>query len=102
MASADNNRKSGFNTSAVVLSSLAAIIFVYAMSLFIEGGYNAAKNKEIQAKIYDAPLGAQAAADLAAQQALLDEEVRYLDSEKGVLCMPIEDAMERVVAQNAK
>jgi hypothetical protein len=39
---------------------------------------------------------------LAAQQALLQEKVRYLDADKGVLCMPIEDAMERVVVQNAR
>ena len=102
MASAENNRKTGFNTPAVVMCGLAGIIFVYAMSLFIEGGYNAAVNKEMQTKIYSAPISESAAAELAVQQDLLTEQVRYLDPEAGVLCMPIEDAMARVVARNAK
>ena len=102
MASADNNRNTGFNTTAVVLCGLAAIIFVYAMSLFIIGGYNAALNKELETKIYSAPVSEDVLAQLAEQQALLDEQVRYLDAETGVLCMPIEDAMARVVSRNAK
>jgi hypothetical protein len=101
MASADNNRNSGFNTTAVVLCGLAAVIFVYAMSLFIEGGYNAALNKEMQTKIYSAPLSEEAIAQRAEQQALLDELPRYLDPEAGVLCIPVEDAMERIVVKNA-
>jgi len=54
MASAKDNGKTGFNTAAVVAYGLAGIIFVYALSLFIEGGYNAALNKEMQTKIYTA------------------------------------------------
>ena len=70
--------------------------------MFIEGGYNAAKNREEQAKIYTTGPSESVAAQVAAQQALLQEPVRYLDAEKGVLCMPIEDAMERIVVQNAR
>ena len=102
MASAENNRKTGFNTTAVVLCGLAGIIFVYALSLFIEGGYNAMKNREEQAKIYTAGVSEDIAAQVAAQQALLNEQVRYLDPEAGKLCLPIEDAMDRIVALNAK
>ncbi len=102
MASADKYRKSGFNAPAVVLCGLAAIFFVYALSLFIEGGYNAAMNKELQTKVYDAPISEAATADLAAQKDLLNEKVRYLDPETGVLCMPIEDAKARFVAENAE
>jgi hypothetical protein len=102
MAAADNNRKTGFNAPAVVLGGLAAIIFVYALSLFIEGGYNAARNREMQAKIYTTGPSESVTSQVAAQQALLDEPVRYLDAEKGVLVMPIEDAMERVVVQNSR
>ena len=97
MASAEN-KKTGFNTPAVVLCGLAAIAFVYAMSLFITGGWNAARNRELQAKIYNAGPIEQTQALLAEQQSRLDEKVRYLDEGAGVLCMPIDDAMERVVA----
>ncbi len=102
MAAAENEQKTGFNTPAVVLCGLAAIIFVYALSLFIEGGYNAALNKELEAKIYSAGVSEAVLAHRAEQQALLDENVRYLDQEAGVLCLPIEDAMERVVVKSAE
>ena len=101
MASADNNRKTGFNAPAVVLCSLAAIITVFALSLFIEGGYNKLKNRERETKIYAAGISEAAQTQLAEQQSLLQQKVRYLDPEKGVVCMPIEDAMDRVVARNA-
>ncbi len=100
MAAAD--KSTGFNTPAVVLGGLAAIIFVFAMSLFIEGGYNAAKNRELQTKIYSAPVSEETTALLAEQQALLDEQPRYINPEQGVLYIPIADAMARVVARNAK
>ena len=99
MASA---KKTGFNTAAVVAYSLAGIIFVYALSLFIEGGYNAAVNKELQAKIYAAGDSEETLAQLAEQQALLDEAPRYLDPEAGVLCIPIENAMDRIVVKAAE
>lgn len=102
MAAAENTQKTGFNTPAVVLCGLAALIFVYALSLFIEGGYNAAKNQEIAAKIYAAEVSEDLLTHRAAQQSLLDEKVHYLDPEAGVLCLPIEDAMERVVAKSAR
>ena len=98
MASA---KKTGFNTAAVVAYSLAGIIFVYALSLFIEGGYNAALNKEMQTKIYTVGESEEALAQLAEQQSLLDEAPRYLDPEAGVLCIPIENAMDRIVAKTA-
>ena len=102
MAAAKDNGKTGFNTAAVVAYGLAGIIFVYAMSLFIEGGYNAALNKEMQTKIYASEISEESKAQLAEQQALLDEQPRYLDPEAGVLCIPIENAMDRVVAKTAE
>ncbi len=102
MAAADNKQKTGFNTLAVVCCGLAGIIFVYALSLFIEGGYNAALNQELQTKIYAAGVSEATETQLAEQQALLDEKPRYLDSEAGVLCIPIENAMDRIVVRNAR
>ncbi len=99
MASAKNT---GFNTAAVVAYGLAGLIFVYALSLFIEGGYNASRNKELQTKIYSAGISEEASAQLAVQQALLDEQPRFIDQEAGVLCLPIDTAMERVVVKAAE
>ena len=98
---AANDKKSGFQGFNVAMSALAGLIFVYAISLFVQGAYNMALNKEIASKIYASDLSEEALAHQAAQQAVLDEEVRYLDKENGVLCMPIEEAMARVVAQNS-
>jgi hypothetical protein len=102
MASADNKRKTGFDAPAVVLCGLAAVIFAIAFSLFMGGGFNALLIQEKEAKIYTAEISDTVKAQLAEQQTLLDENVRYLDPEKGVLCMPIEDAMDRVVTLNAR
>ena len=99
---AANAKKSGFNGFAVSMSVLGGLIFVYAISLFVQGGYNMFLNKEIAAKINSAEPSEDLVAHQAKQQALLNEEVRYLDAENGVLCMPIEDAMDRVVALNNK
>jgi len=101
MAAAEKNRNSGFNTPAVVLGGLAAIIFVFALSLFVEGGYNAARNREEQAKIYTVGLSEETIAQQVEQQAILDERPRYVDPEQGLLCIPIADAMARVVDRNA-
>lgn len=98
---APDDKKTGFDTPAVVLCGLAAIVFVYALSLFITGGYNAVRNRELAAKIYAAGMTEETRTHLAEQQARLEEKVRYLDEEAGVLCMPIEDAMERVVARES-
>jgi len=94
---AANEKKSGFQGFNVAMSVLAGLIFVYAISLFLQGAYNMALNNEIAAKIYAAELSDDVIAHQASQQALLDEGVRYLDEDNGVLCMPIEDAMARVV-----
>ena len=102
MASADKQNGTGFNTPAVVLCGAAAVIFLWALALFIQGGFLAAQANEIEAKVYNSPGSEEAAAAVAEQQALLDEKVRWKDEEKGIVVMPIEDAMERVVSKNGK
>ncbi len=88
--------KSGFNTPAVVLCGLAAIIFVYALSLFLQGGFLAAQAKAHDAKILE-PVNEILQTALSEQQTILDEGPRWLDAEHTKACMPIEDAMGRVV-----
>ena len=102
MASADKQNGTGFNTPVVVLCGAAAVIFLCALALFIQGGFLAAQANEIEAKVYNSPGSEQTAAAVAEQQAILDEKVRWLDEEKGIAVMPIEDAMERIVNQNGK
>ena len=102
MASADKQNGTGFNTPAVVLCGAAAVIFLFAVALFIQGGFLAAQANEYEVKVYDAPGSEAAAASVAEQQAILDEKIRWKDEEKGTVIMPIEDAMERIVSQNGK
>ena len=96
MAAADNQNKTGFATSTVVLCGLAALVFVYAVSLFIEGGYNAAMSREYQAKVYDAGANEDLAAVRAAQRDIIDGPVRWLDREQGVVAISIDQAMARI------
>ena len=97
MGMADKENKSGFNTTAVVLCGAATAIFIFALSLFLQGGFLAAEAKEYESKVYNAP-GNQELLDAEAKQlAILNEKTRWLDEEKGTLCMPIEDAEARLV-----
>ena len=92
-------RKTGFNAPAVVLCGAAGVVFLFALALYLQGGFLAAQANEYEAKVYNAPGSEEARAALAEQQALLDEQVRWKDEEKGIVIMPIEDAMERVVTK---
>jgi hypothetical protein len=98
----DTDRKTGFNTPAVVLCAAAGVVFLFAMALFLQGGFLAAQANEFEAKVYNAPGSEEARAAVAEQQAILDEKVRWLDEENGTLIMPIEDAMERLVTKVEK
>ena len=97
MASADNENRSGFNTTAVVLGTAAAAIFLWALVLFLQGGFLAAQAKEYEAKVYDSAGNDELQAAEAQQRAILNEKTRWLDEEKGTVCMPIEDAEARLV-----
>jgi hypothetical protein len=88
--------KSRFNTPAVVLGAAAVLVFVLALSLFLEGGWHAARRLEVEAKVYGAELPAVRDA-LAGQQAVLDQDYRWIDKEQGRVGVPIERAMELVV-----
>ncbi len=93
----DSDRKTGFNTPAVVLCGGAVVIFLVAMALFLQGGFLAAQANEFEAKVYNSSASEEGLAAVAEQKAILDEKVRWLDEEKGTVVMPIEDAMERFV-----
>ncbi len=97
MASAESENKSGFNAPVVVISGIAAAIFLWALFLFRQGGFRAAQAKEYEAKVYDSPGNDELQAALAEQQAILNEKTRWIDEEKGTVCMPIEDAEARLV-----
>ena len=97
MASADNENKSGFNAPVVVISGIAAVVFLWALVLFLQGGFLAAQAKEYEAKVYNSAGSDELQAAEAQQRAILNEKTRWLDEEKGTVCMPIEDAEARLV-----
>ena len=101
MASADKEIKTGFNTPAVVLCGAAGVVFLCAMALFIQGGFLAAQANDYETKVYGAPGNEEALAAVAEQKAILGEQVRWLDEEKGTVVMPIEVAMEQFVKKAA-
>ncbi len=90
--------QSGFNTTAVVLCGLALVIFLYALSLFLQGGFLAARARVKDARQVQ-PVNEPLQAALAEQRAILAEAPRWLDEEHTIACMPITEAMDRVVAK---
>jgi len=100
MATAADNRKSGIATSTVVLCTLAVLIFVFALSLFLQGGFRAAQASEYETKVLTTANEA-VEADAAEHRAILEEAPRWLDEEAERACIPIEDAMRRLVEEDA-
>ena len=97
MAAAD--KKSGFNTFAVAASALAVLILVWALSLFLQGGYLAARTARYD-QAFLAPPDTAVTGYLGAQQARLEEGYRWIDKDKGIVGVPIERAVDLVVARN--
>jgi hypothetical protein len=88
--------KSGFRGPEVVLSALAAVLFLYALVLFLQGGFQAVQAREFETKVYGA-VNEETEASLAAQKALLNDPARWVDQEQGRIAIPIEDAKARFV-----
>ncbi len=99
MAAAEQNN-SGFNTTVVVAGVVAAALFLFALSLFLQGGFQTLETRDYEAKTYG-PVNETVVDHRMEQQAILNEEIHWLDEEQGKLCMPIDDAMDLLVAQNA-
>lgn len=97
MAADDRNTKSGFNALAVVCCAVAGVVFVYALSLFLQGGYLAAQALETKRQT-ETPLNGPLLALQGEHQARLDEAPRWLDEQKTRAVMPIDAAMERLAA----
>jgi hypothetical protein len=92
-----DRNESGFNTPLVVLGTLAVLIAVYALSLFLQGGFLKAQEKEKQFKILEAPADETVTAATAEQQDLLNGGVRWIDKDKGTVGMSIDDAKAALV-----
>lgn len=95
------NKETGFNAPAVVLVAMAVVIFVYAFSLFLQGGFLKAQELEKEAKIM-APEDVVTNDALAEQEALLHEGYRWTNQEQGKVGMPIDDAKNLLVEQEAR
>lgn len=93
--------KSGFNATAVVLLGTAVLIFLWALALFLTGGFQSARNREFAEKTYG-PVNPELERYEAEQRAILDEKARWLDRDKGTVVMPIDDAKARIVEKHAE
>jgi hypothetical protein len=104
MATADTgntNKKTGFDTFGVVMLGLAVLTFVYALSLFLQGGFLASREIEKETKLLG-PVDTEVQDALAEQNAMLLEGYRWIDKEQGKVGMPIEDAKALLVRQEAR
>ncbi len=98
---AEANTKTGFNTPAVVLITLAVLLFVYALSLFLQGGFLKCQDMERQAKVMNEE-NTVANDQAAAQQAILEKGYHWIDRSNGKAGIPIEDAKALVVNKARK
>lgn len=106
MAAADNNKapmagETGFNTPLVVLAAVAVILFLYAMTFFLQGGYMTLMEQEKAIKVSNAPVSEEVTAAIAEQQTKLDAGYRWVDKDNGVAGMPIDAAKARLVEKLA-
>jgi len=93
---AEANTKTGFNTPAVVLITLAVLLFVYAFSLFLQGGFLKCQDMERQAKVLNEE-NTVANEQMAAQKTILEKGYHWIDRSNGKAGIPIEDAKALVV-----
>jgi hypothetical protein len=97
MAAVDRKANNGFNAPAVVLCTIAALVFIFALSLFLQGGYLAAQARETRAKTVT-PVNEALRAANAEHQARLQEAPRWLDGQKTKAVIPVDAAMDRLAA----
>lgn len=100
MAAADPKANNGFNTPAVVLCTLAGLVFIVALSLFLQGGFLASQALETRRKT-ETPVNEPLRALEAEHAARLQEAPRWLDEQKTKAVMPIDAAMDRLAAQSS-
>lgn len=98
---AEANTKTGFNTPAVVLITLAVLLFVYAVSLFLQGGFLKCQDVERQAKVLNEE-NVVANEQMAEQKAILEKDLYWIDRSNGKVGVPIEDAKALVVNKARK
>lgn len=91
--------KLGSTAPAIVVCTLAAAAFLFAAALFLQGGFKAALAEEIEHKTLT-PVDPEIEQALAEQQARLDEGVRWIDEEQGVVGLPIEAAIDALVKRS--
>ncbi len=92
-----DRNESGFQGPLIFLGALAVLFAVYAFTLFLQGGFLKAQELEKQYKIMEAPADEAVTAATAEQQALLDNGVRWIDQDKGIVGMSIDDAKAALV-----
>jgi hypothetical protein len=92
----ETKSRSGFDTTAVVLLTLAALLFVFALSLFLRGGFLSAQAVDHRAKL-DLSGDPALEVHLAEQKDLLTTQPAWLDQEAGRVSVPIDMAKERLV-----
>ena len=92
----ERRTRSGFDTTAVVLLTLAGLLFVYAFSLFLQGGFLSAQGVDHRAKL-DLSGDPALEVHLAEQKDLLSAQPAWLDLEAGKVSVPIDTAKERLV-----
>lgn len=100
MAAAEPKANNGFNAPAVVLCTLAGLVLVVALSLFLQGGFLASQAL-VTKRQTETPVNEPLRALEAEHAARLQEAPRWLDEQKTKAVMPIDAAMDRLAAESS-
>lgn len=99
--SSGTRKETGFDVASVALLALAVLFLMYALYLFMTGGFLSAQQVDHARKL-DLPGDPQLEAHDAMQLDLLTAQPAWLDREAGKVSLPIEAAKERLVEKHGK
>jgi len=98
--SSAKRKGSGFDTGSVALLALAVLLFLYALSLFLQGGFLSAQKVDHHRKL-DLSGDPALQAHEADQRDLLNAKPTWIDRDAGKVSIPIETAKEQLLEQLA-
>lgn len=96
MANGSTRKESGFQAPLVIMGTVAVLLFVVALSLFLRGGFTKSYNMQVDEKVYGGSEDPAAWAE-GAQRDVLSEGLRWVNQEEGKVGMPIDDAKALVL-----
>src|SRR5436309_778501 len=95
-------QKEGINTPLVIVVAAVSCILLVVIVFAVQGWFQYEEQEELQTKWNDPAMADTTAADRKAEQLKSISEKHWVDQNKGIATVPIDDAMRIVVENNGK